>query len=105
MSPEATAWVIGVALAVFALATVGVLMFQGNLIARGDAAHPVLSIGPRLTAWVCAAPPRRFTVDQAHTAMQLHIDCIITECPRKQHAWNVLLDAGHVRPDAGRPQA
>lgn len=102
MSADTTTWVVGVALAFFALATVGALMFQGNLIARGDATHPVLSIGPRLTAWVCAAPPRRFTVDQAHTAMQLHVDCLIDECPRKLHAYNVLVEAGHVRPDAGR---
>lgn len=105
MSPDATAWVIGVALAVFVLAMIGVLIFQGNLIARGDTAHPVLSIGPRLTAWVCAAPPRRFTVDQAHRAMQLHVDCLIGECPRKRHAYNVLVEEGHVRPDTGRLHA
>lgn len=105
MSPEAAAWVIGGAVGLFALATVGVLMAQGNLIARGDTSHPVLSVGPRLTAWVCAAPPRRFTVDQAHTAMQLHVDCLIDECPRKRHAYNVLLQAGHVRPDSGRVHA
>ncbi|MBY8856058.1 hypothetical protein K7711_06175 [Nocardia sp. CA2R105] len=100
MSPEATTWLIAVALACFLVVTVGGLRWQGVLHSRADSAHRFTPA--RLTTGVCAAPLRRFTVDQAHRAMQLHIDCIITECPRKQHAYNVLVEEGHVRPDAGR---
>lgn len=103
MSAEATTWVIAVALGCWLLVAFGGLRMQGVLHSRADSRYRVTS--PRITAWVCAAPLRRFTVDQAHTAMQLHVDCLIPECPRKTHAWNVLVQAGHIRPDAGRVHA
>lgn len=103
MSPEATTWVVACAVGAFALAMVGAPTLQGVLHSRADSAHRFAL--PRLTTSVCAAPPQRFRVDQAHRAMQLHVDCLIGECPRKTHAYNVLVEEGHVRPDTGRIRA
>ncbi len=103
MSTEATIWVVVVALLSWLLVAFGGLRLQGVLHSRADSRYRVTS--PRITAWVCAAPLRRFTVDQAHTAMQLHIDCLLGECPRKTHAYNVLVQEGHIRPDTGRVYA
>ncbi|AHH16606.1 hypothetical protein NONO_c18060 [Nocardia nova SH22a] len=48
--------------------------------------------------WIHAAPANLFTVEQAHREMQIHIDCLIHECPRKMSAYNTLVDAGHLNP-------
>ncbi|WP_067891136.1 hypothetical protein [Nocardia vaccinii] len=50
------------------------------------------------TSLVHTAPLEPFTPDQAHQAMQLHIDCDTDACPRRQAALDTLIQAGHVRP-------
>lgn len=48
--------------------------------------------------WLHDAPPRAFTAEQAHTAMQHHVDCLLSECPRKRAAHHALVAAGHISP-------
>lgn len=48
------------------------------------------------------APTHRFTIDEAHRTMQDHRSCNRHECVRKHAAWNVLVDAKRIVPDAGR---
>jgi hypothetical protein len=104
MSTETTIWVIGIAIASFILISAASLGFQGVLISRGDTPYPAPA-SAQIRSRACEAPPRKFTMEQAHRAMQLHIDCLITECPRKRAAYIVLVEEGYVRPDAGRVQA
>ncbi len=39
------------------------------------------------------APERPFTVAQAHDAMQVHRECSAIDCPRKEAAQTVLIEA------------
>lgn len=57
--------------------------------------HPVRMLPPE---WPCAAPRLPFTPDRAHVEMQLHIDCLVHECPRKMAAYRTLVTAGHIVP-------
>jgi len=49
-----------------------------------------------------AAPTWPLSLQEAHRHLQQHRECQIDECPRKAHAWHVLIDAGKVRPDSAR---
>ncbi|MGK8489294.1 hypothetical protein [Nocardia asiatica] len=49
-----------------------------------------------------AAPDYAMGVREAQTAMQRHRSCRVGECPRKTVAWRALVEAGRIRPDAGR---
>ncbi|MET8655403.1 hypothetical protein [Nocardia aurea] len=60
-----------------------------------DSAAPVVG-------WAHAVPVRRFTVTEAHRAMQLHRECSAIDCPRKEAARAVLVAAGRVVPDPRR---
>lgn len=109
-----------IALIVFAVAVVlGILA----LIARGDmqgnADEPlVVSAGPRNrpgprhrmrhasrelpSMWLHDEPRQPMTLERAHREMQLHLDCLHHECPRKRAARAVLINEGHMVP-ARRP--
>ncbi|WP_280312412.1 hypothetical protein [Nocardia abscessus] len=50
------------------------------------------------------APIQQFTVGQAHEVMQIHVACRAKHCARKAAARQVLIDAGRMVPDTGRPQ-
>ncbi|WP_280264634.1 hypothetical protein [Nocardia wallacei] len=41
--------------------------------------------------------------EQAHAAMQQHLNCTIEDCPRRASAVQTLIDAGHLKPDSHRP--
>ena len=45
------------------------------------------------TGWFHAAPEQPFTVAQAHDAMQVHRECSAVDCPRKEAARAVLIEA------------
>ncbi|MFC3963718.1 hypothetical protein [Nocardia jiangsuensis] len=50
---------------------------------------------PRLAAlYTCAADPGPLTPEQAHTAMQLHLDCTVDECLARRRARRTLVEAG-----------
>lgn len=55
--------------------------------------------------WLHAAPRERFSAPQAHREMQIHIDCLTHECPRKMSAYKVLVDGGHLNPPRVRVRA
>jgi hypothetical protein len=50
------------------------------------------------------APMVPFTIQQAHHVMQRHATCRAKDCPRKAAAFQVLIDAGRMKPDASRPR-
>lgn len=52
--------------------------------------------------WVHAAPEHSLNVVGAHCIMQQHRNCDRADCPRKAVAYQVLVEARHIRPDAGR---
>lgn len=52
--------------------------------------------------WPHEKPDRPLSVTMAHQAMQRHCSCRREDCGRKQAAWETLVDAGHIVPDAGR---
>lgn len=102
MSTTATTWVVIFAVAAFAAAMIVVPCLQGGLIAREERPLPTGSAGLRRPLWVCAEPPVRFTVEQAHREMQLHRHHLAEDCPRKAAAFRVLVQEGHATPDTGR---
>ncbi|MER7454331.1 hypothetical protein ABTW96_29040 [Nocardia beijingensis] len=64
---------------------------------------------PRVTAprtgdrsWAVGCLRDTPDVAEAHMTMQRHRSCDITVCRRKQAAWQTLIDAGRIRPDASR---
>ncbi|WP_040776162.1 hypothetical protein [Nocardia pneumoniae] len=48
------------------------------------------------------APEHAISVGEAQMTMQRHRACRVGECPRKTAAWRTLVEAGRIRPDAGR---
>ncbi len=48
------------------------------------------------------APPGPVSVLEAHRHLQQHKECLIGECPRKDAAFRVLVEAGKIRPDTSR---
>ncbi|MBB5915125.1 hypothetical protein BJY24_003992 [Nocardia transvalensis] len=48
------------------------------------------------------APTYPLTVTGAHREMQRHRGCDREDCPRKAVAYRVLVEARHIKPDAGR---
>lgn len=52
--------------------------------------------------WPHDAPDEPLTVAEAHRTMQRHRNCLREECPRKNAAYRVLVEAGDIRPDASR---
>ncbi|MGW4715592.1 hypothetical protein [Nocardia sp. NPDC004260] len=48
------------------------------------------------------APDHALGVEEAQMTMLRHRACRVGECPRKTAAWRVLVEAGRIRPDAGR---
>ncbi len=56
-----------------------------------------------IMAYTHAYPPRRpLTTGEAHTAMQLHLDCTPRECGWKRAALRALVEAGRIVPDSHR---
>lgn len=59
-----------------------------------------------VTLWTAGfphdAPDEPLSVYEAQKTMQRHRACLRDECPRKQAAWQVLVDAGHLKPDPRR---
>jgi hypothetical protein len=49
-----------------------------------------------------SAPEHDLSVNEAHRTMQRHRGCSRDDCPRKEAAFRVLVEAGRVRPDSGR---
>ncbi len=52
--------------------------------------------------WPHEAPERPLSVNEAHLTMQRHRGCLREECPRKQAAYQALVEAGRIRPDSSR---
>ncbi|MEU2030994.1 hypothetical protein [Nocardia amamiensis] len=50
------------------------------------------------------APVLPLTIGQAHEVMQIHVSCRAKRCARKAAARQVLIDAGRMVPDTGKPQ-
>ncbi|MGW4090810.1 hypothetical protein [Nocardia sp. NPDC004750] len=48
------------------------------------------------------APDRELGVREAHQTMQRHRNCDVALCRRKRAAWQTLIDAKRIRPDASR---
>jgi hypothetical protein len=48
------------------------------------------------------APDHELGVQEAHQTMQRHRNCDIAVCRRKRAAWQTLVDAKRIRPDASR---
>ncbi|WP_328398617.1 hypothetical protein [Nocardia sp. NBC_00416] len=42
----------------------------------------------------CGDDPGVMTLDQAHSAMQLHLDCTVDECRVRRRARSTLVDSG-----------
>ncbi|WP_330182069.1 hypothetical protein OHB26_38050 [Nocardia sp. NBC_01503] len=57
--------------------------------------------------WSCYADPGELTAAQAHTAMQLHLECGVATCQVRWRARNALVSAGRMvlDPRAARPAA
>ncbi len=56
-----------------------------------------------IMAYTHAYPPRRpLSTREAHTAMQLHLDCTPRECGWKRAALRALVEAGRIVPDSHR---
>jgi hypothetical protein len=51
-----------------------------------------------MPGWPHEAPAIPFTVTQAHEVMRQHKSCRRDKCARKDAAWMVLVDAGHIHP-------
>lgn len=47
-------------------------------------------------------PPGGLNVEQAHREMQRHRECSVIDCPAKETAQAVLIEAGHMVPDPRR---
>jgi len=45
----------------------------------------------------CSTPARPLTIDQAHRAMQVHLECAIDHCGCKRAAQSALVGAGRMR--------
>jgi hypothetical protein len=43
---------------------------------------------------ICGCDPGMMTTDQAHAAMQLHIDCTVDRCRVRRRARTTLVEAG-----------
>ncbi|MBF6164979.1 hypothetical protein IU486_09360 [Streptomyces gardneri] len=56
----------------------------------------------RPTGFQHEAPEHVMGVMEAQMTMQQHRACRVGECPRKSTAWQALVEAGRIRPDAGR---
>ncbi|WP_280369362.1 hypothetical protein [Nocardia wallacei] len=54
--------------------------------------------------WTHEAPEYPVTVATAHRIMQQHLACNREDCPRKRVAYQVLVEARHIKPDSGRIQ-
>ena len=52
--------------------------------------------------WTHAAPPREFTIAEAHSAMQEHRTCGVDDCAYKAAAFTTLVEKGRVKPDSSR---
>lgn len=48
--------------------------------------------------WTHNAPPRPFTVEQAHPVMRQHLECDLAKCGRKREARRTLVEAGVMKP-------
>ncbi|WP_067664001.1 hypothetical protein [Nocardia miyunensis] len=48
--------------------------------------------------WTHTAPPRPFTVEQAHQVMRQHLECAPAQCGRKREARRTLTEAGVMKP-------
>jgi hypothetical protein len=70
--------------------------------APADEHHPVNTSLLRPLGWPHKVPVRPFTITEARQAMLTHHTCDRSECPRKNAAWAVLVDAGYVTPDSAR---
>lgn len=44
--------------------------------------------------YACDSDPGPLTTEQAHTAMQLHLDCTVDDCRVRRRARSTLVDAG-----------
>ncbi|MBO0878978.1 MAG: hypothetical protein J2P17_01050 [Mycobacterium sp.] len=53
----------------------------------------------RSQLWLHDTPTTPPTTERAHRDMQLHVDCLIDECPRKRAAYKALVAAGHLTPE------
>ncbi|WP_280371212.1 hypothetical protein [Nocardia wallacei] len=59
-----------------------------------------VSVWPQ--GWPHEAPDEPMTITEAHWTMQRHRSCDRGECPRKSMAYQLLVEAGRIRPDSGR---
>lgn len=55
--------------------------------------------------WSCYADPGELTTTQAHTAMQLHLECGVGNCRVRRRARTALVAAGHMVLDARATRA
>ncbi|RDI55460.1 hypothetical protein [Nocardia mexicana] len=67
---------------------------------RGKSAAPTHTL--RAVGWTHEAPDYPVTVAHAHRIMQQHRACDRADCLRKHTAYQVLVEAGHIKPDSGR---
>ncbi|WP_157186419.1 hypothetical protein [Nocardia jiangxiensis] len=95
MSTAAGWWILGGLIVVFGCV---VLVFVRRELDDNEATEEPT----RILVWTHTAPPRPFTVAQAHRVMQLHRACHRDECPRKRTAYRTLVEAQRLRPDSGR---
>ncbi|WP_024801025.1 hypothetical protein [Nocardia sp. BMG51109] len=94
---EITAWWMLAGLLVIAGGVVWLLLRSGRDYERKAPTQPLWTIG-----WTHEAPPYEPGVAGAHKIMQQHRACDREDCPRKRVAWQVLVEAGHIRPDSTR---
>lgn|GEM_PF-5410778 len=55
-----------------------------------------------VVGWPAAPPDHPLSLHEAHRTMQRHRGCLRENCARKQVAYQVLVEAGHIRPDVSR---
>lgn len=89
------------------VAVVGIVGGVMYLLGRADREYERRdSEAPTQILWTVGsshdAPIHAPSVVGAHRIMQRHRDCDRAECPRKAVAYQVLVEAQHIRPDSGR---
>ena len=56
-----------------------------------------VTVRPAAAAATCKPSSNALTVEQAHQVMQEHLRCLTADCPQRQAALAVLVQAGHYR--------
>lgn len=100
-------WTILTGLIVIGFGVIGVMLVRDVREPRNlpiDIAHSPHPTAARMyqpgwhRLWTHTAPPRPFTVHEAHEVMRQHLECDPAQCGRRREARRVLIEAGVMKP-------